>query len=434
MRCPSCLTENPDSATVCQACGAALDSTTAASAPERSRQWIEEAFRLSDEGRLADAISAAKRAIAADPNATSAYSLLGILYERAGQREQAIDAYESVLRLSPDSALDGETLRQLIANSAAPTPGDAPRRSGDEAKPRPATQTPSPGARRATEPLSAPGAPRLARPAAPIVPATTRRRRSQVVLWSGVALLTLAFIVLLVATIRVWRGAPAASSAVGGSAAATSAPAPTPAAPPSAVTQVPSPAATTAPSQPPEIGPPVAAAVPTVPAPAMAPGPPAVGARQAPAAPPTPAAPAAPPAPTRGPVVSITVPAPDAFITPEPSPPQPPAATAPATPAPNPPGADSARERYLQGDLGGAIRAYESVVAERSGATPHNYQELGWLYYQAGRSDEAAAAYRESLRRYQQEISAGHDVDAARHGIRTAEAALKVIETESGAK
>ena len=86
--------------------------------------------------------------------------------------------------------------------------------------------------------------------------------------------------------------------------------------------------------------------------------------------------------------------------------------------------------RYFAGDLPGAIGLYEGVVADKAKAAPQTYQELAWLYYRAGRASDAAGAYRESLQRYQQQLAAGNDVDAARHGIRTSEAALRVLEME----
>jgi hypothetical protein len=55
---------------------------------------------------------------------------------------------------------------------------------------------------------------------------------------------------------------------------------------------------------------------------------------------------------------------------------------------------------------------------------------MAWLYYRAGRGTDAATAYRESLARYQQQLAAGVDADAALHGIHTCEAALKVLEVE----
>jgi tetratricopeptide (TPR) repeat protein len=375
MRCPNCQTENPERSLTCKACGVSLQSLTPPTDEERSRQLVEDAFRLSDEGKLAQAIVACRKAISANPNSTSAYSLLGILYERAGQREQAIQAYEAALRLSPESAADRESLRQLVS------------------PPGPVTEAP-----RAVEVPAAPPA------AVPV--AATRRRWARGLGWSIVGALTIIVVVLLVMTLRAWRLGPGETSPLVRGASAPTAPVPTPVAP------VPSP---------------VIAGMPLTAAPE-----PALPLREQPPRPAAPVAVEPSPAPATtapAPTVAITIPTPDAFILRTAPPPE-----APAVPAAPPenvkPTPTAARARFFQGDVSGAIRIYEAAVADKTQATPEAYQEMGWLYYEAGRATDAAAAYRQSLERYQQQLTSGQDVEAARHGIRTAEAALKVLELE----
>jgi len=386
MRCPNCQTQNPDASAFCKECGAQLAPPTPPTDEKRARELVEEGFRLSDEGKLAQAITAAKRAVAANPDSTSAYSLLGILYERSGQRELAMQAYEAALRLSLESAADRKSLRQLI------TP-PAPPEAAVEA--RPSTEIPA----RPT----APAPPRLRpRPGAPQPSAAT---------WYALAFLGIALLILLAVTIRVWRGGPKQLRPVATGRPAVLAPAGVPARAP-------------APPQPAPA--PIAAAIPlTLAAPAPL-APPAAPARQAPVS----TAPIAVEPEPPEPVDTITIPAPITFISPS-------AAAPPESqPAPAPaereaaPSAETARTRYFDGDLAGALRIYEGIVADQAKATPQAYQEMAWVYYQAGRRTDAAAAYRESLARYQQQLAAGIDVDAALHGIRTSEAALKVLEVE----
>lgn len=391
MRCPNCQTENPDRNVVCKECGARLSSPTPPTDAERARQLVEEAFRLSDEGKLSQAIAICKRAVAANPNSTSAYSLLGILYERAGQRELAIQAYEAALRLSPESVADRESLQQL---ASPPTP------LVQEAQPARVHEVPA-GPHMRPPPVEAP---------AP---------RPRVLTWSVVGALAAVFIVLLVVTVQVWRGGkaqPAHRSPPQARFAPQAAPAPA-----RAVVQPPTAAGAPAP--------PVSVATP----PALGPPPP-----EPVAAAPTEPEPASEPAVTEGPWAAITIPAPETFIwrSPSASEEAPPVSSdqgevaATGAPAAAPATAEAARARYFEGDREGAIRIYERLTADTTRATPELYQEVGWLYYQDGRRADADAAYRESLRRYQRLLAAGEDVEAAQHGMRTVEAALRVLEVE----
>jgi tetratricopeptide (TPR) repeat protein len=95
---------------------------------ERARRTLEEAFRLSEEGRLQSAIQACQQAITLNPRSTSAHSLLGTLYERTGDRDGAIRSYEQVLTLSPGSTVERRRLNELMGVSAPPTEiGISPR-------------------------------------------------------------------------------------------------------------------------------------------------------------------------------------------------------------------------------------------------------------------------------------------------------------------
>jgi tetratricopeptide (TPR) repeat protein len=87
---------------------------------ERSRRLLEDAFRLSEEGRLQSAIHACQQAISLNPTSTSAHSLLGTLYERSGDRNGAIREYEQVLTLSPGSTVERRRLNELMGVAAAP--------------------------------------------------------------------------------------------------------------------------------------------------------------------------------------------------------------------------------------------------------------------------------------------------------------------------
>ena len=66
---------------------------------ETPDELLEQAFRLMDEGAFDDAILLCRRALTLDPQKVAAYGLLGNLYERVGEPERALKAYEQALAL-----------------------------------------------------------------------------------------------------------------------------------------------------------------------------------------------------------------------------------------------------------------------------------------------------------------------------------------------
>jgi len=127
VQCPKCGNDNPDQARFCRSCGERLIAEgEGAFAPrvltpeERSRRLLEDGFRLAEEGRLQSAIQACQQAIALNPASSSAHSLLGTLYERVGDRDGAIREYEQVLTLSPGSTVERRRLNELMGVAAAP--------------------------------------------------------------------------------------------------------------------------------------------------------------------------------------------------------------------------------------------------------------------------------------------------------------------------
>ncbi len=79
----------------------------------RAKQLLDRALLLSERGDLAGAILASRQAVALTPSEPSGYSLLGLLHERAGDLEKAINSYEKVLQLAPQSTLERDSLDRL---------------------------------------------------------------------------------------------------------------------------------------------------------------------------------------------------------------------------------------------------------------------------------------------------------------------------------
>lgn len=130
--CPQCGTENPDGARFCLSCGlflrvagslyqqrskplqagaSAQESVQSTDVPRPS--LLEQALAASDKGDIVTAIELCRAATAENPANGAAFSLLGVLYERLGEKQRAIEAYEHALRLNPGSTADREHLAHL---------------------------------------------------------------------------------------------------------------------------------------------------------------------------------------------------------------------------------------------------------------------------------------------------------------------------------
>jgi tetratricopeptide (TPR) repeat protein len=128
MICNRCGNRNPLNSKFCRFCGSKLDEP-GASKPvpeeefyvptatpidhERVQRLLDEAFAQSEKGEIGAALHACKEALVIDPRSVPVHSLLGLLYERVGEKEKAIAEYERVLQLNPDSALEREALARL---------------------------------------------------------------------------------------------------------------------------------------------------------------------------------------------------------------------------------------------------------------------------------------------------------------------------------
>jgi Flp pilus assembly protein TadD len=84
----------------------------------RAQQLLERALVLSERGDVAAAILSCRQAITLNPAAPQAYSMLGLLLERAGDSQDAIAAYEKVVQLDPGSLLERESLARLRTTAA----------------------------------------------------------------------------------------------------------------------------------------------------------------------------------------------------------------------------------------------------------------------------------------------------------------------------
>jgi tetratricopeptide (TPR) repeat protein len=89
-----------------------------------------------------------------------------------------------------------------------------------------------------------------------------------------------------------------------------------------------------------------------------------------------------------------------------------------------------ARNYYLQGDYQRAIDSYRGYLAQNPQAGPEPREELAWVYTEAGDRNTAKQQYQIALDQYQADLARGHNVEAARHGARTCDSAIKALEAK----
>jgi tetratricopeptide (TPR) repeat protein len=111
----------------CRFCGAELPEEERVEAQLKLNELIAEGYRLFNDGQTDEALIVAESAISSSPNEARALSLKGMCLERAGNLVDALELYERVVKMNPDSALDKVKMthvRNLLAAKAAtpPTP------------------------------------------------------------------------------------------------------------------------------------------------------------------------------------------------------------------------------------------------------------------------------------------------------------------------
>ncbi len=127
MYCHDCGTANTVDSKYCKECGTKINDgyrtmmlsvqdlpvNQSDETLDKLTRLLDMAFWHNEAGNRDAAITAAEAALAINPNSTTAHSLLGTLYEKRGDDARAIEHFEAVLLLNPDSAADAAKLDQL---------------------------------------------------------------------------------------------------------------------------------------------------------------------------------------------------------------------------------------------------------------------------------------------------------------------------------
>ncbi len=121
--CTHCQAKNSLDSLFCKSCGREVTEADREQAREANAKLIAEGYSLLAEGRTEEAELVARAGIEADPKAGGAYSLLGMCFERKDDIVAALECYETVVELNPDSALDKikvTQMRNVLARRSEP--------------------------------------------------------------------------------------------------------------------------------------------------------------------------------------------------------------------------------------------------------------------------------------------------------------------------
>lgn len=125
--CASCQTKNTLDSRFCRGCGLALDVDAVAAQRAKAAAIVAEGQQLFGAGRIEEARVLANQVVSDDPENVAGLALLGDCLERDGFVAEALECYEHVVLLNPDSALDRIRLVQLRKKASAPAPAPASR-------------------------------------------------------------------------------------------------------------------------------------------------------------------------------------------------------------------------------------------------------------------------------------------------------------------
>ena len=111
--CPKCVINNTLDSAFCKKCGAILPISIIEEEQEKLKDIVAKGMESYQTSNLEEAMMVADHAILSNPSYAEAYALKGLVHERQGAYAEALDAYETVVALNPDSTMDKIKLNQL---------------------------------------------------------------------------------------------------------------------------------------------------------------------------------------------------------------------------------------------------------------------------------------------------------------------------------
>ncbi len=111
--CKNCSSTNSLDSAFCKKCGATLPEDELNAAKEKLEQVVADGLKIFAAGRLDEATQIAEQAVSVNPHSKAALSLKAMCHERRGEIGDAIDCYERVLVIDPDSMIDRIKVKDL---------------------------------------------------------------------------------------------------------------------------------------------------------------------------------------------------------------------------------------------------------------------------------------------------------------------------------
>jgi tetratricopeptide (TPR) repeat protein len=111
--CPKCVINNTLDSAFCKKCGAVLPISMIEEEQEKLKEIVTKGMESYQTGNLDEAMAIADHSILTNPSYGEAYALKGLIHERNRAYAEALDAYETVVALNPDSTIDKIKLNQL---------------------------------------------------------------------------------------------------------------------------------------------------------------------------------------------------------------------------------------------------------------------------------------------------------------------------------
>ena len=158
MKCPNCNTINAKTGKYCRQCGTRLDVLVfrePEAEPKPDEVGLgEELFavlELFESGDLDAALEKSEKLVLANPSSASAHSIVALVYERKAEYElsegeadrardllkHAVEHYEAIIDLNPDSAADREKLASLrLRQTGQEAPSDTRLSFGADSHPK----------------------------------------------------------------------------------------------------------------------------------------------------------------------------------------------------------------------------------------------------------------------------------------------------------
>lgn len=122
--CPKCVVNNTLDSAFCKKCGAILPVNVIEEEQEKLKEIVSKGMESYQAGNLEEAMAIAEHSILSNPSYGEAYALKGLVHERRAEYAEALDAYETVVSLNPESTLDKIKLNQLRNAFAARQAGE----------------------------------------------------------------------------------------------------------------------------------------------------------------------------------------------------------------------------------------------------------------------------------------------------------------------